>query len=146
MGPITEALKRGSRRRPAAPRQLGVLGDEHRIAPLPGLAAVVVQHGERPLLQQHDGHQVDQSHQSDRDVGEVPDGGQFGGRTHRGCRGNQHLEDGNAAFADDPGAEVARILRDLANTMEVNGSAEMDMRIADANGNRVGTAVLKGSR
>jgi len=41
----------------------------------------------------------------------------------------------NAAFTDDPGAELARILRDLAKHIE-NG--DTGRRLMDGNGNRVG--------
>jgi len=42
----------------------------------------------------------------------------------------------NEAFSDDPGIEVSRILRELADKME-NGSF-MDYPCYDVNGNRVG--------
>lgn len=49
----------------------------------------------------------------------------------------------NAAFADDPGAEVARILRDIADKVtRGQGFTIGDATgtpIRDANGNRVGT-------
>lgn len=49
------------------------------------------------------------------------------------------LTTGNAAFADDEGAEVARILKALALDFAISGlRAETVLR--DANGNPVGTA------
>lgn len=42
----------------------------------------------------------------------------------------------NAAFADDEGAEVARILREAADAIE--GEAEQVGHLYDVNGNRVG--------
>lgn len=48
------------------------------------------------------------------------------------------IECDNAAFADWPGLEVARILRDVAN--RVDGDAEgTHGTCRDANGNRVGS-------
>lgn len=53
------------------------------------------------------------------------------------------IEMGNAAFSDDPGAEVARILRDIADKVTRGaGFAVGDATgtpIHDVNGNRVGT-------
>lgn len=46
-----------------------------------------------------------------------------------------HVETDNAAF-EDPAAETARILREVADRLE-NGSTEG--AIADINGNRVGS-------
>ena len=43
---------------------------------------------------------------------------------------------GNDAFSEDPGSEVARLLRDLANAFERDGLH--DRRILDINGNLVG--------
>jgi len=51
-----------------------------------------------------------------------------------------HLETGNAAFEDVPGAEVARILRAAANKLE-DGETEFGLR--DYNGNRVGGVELQ---
>lgn len=44
----------------------------------------------------------------------------------------------NAAFADDAGREVARILRDWADKMEDRGDAFYSGPVRDLNGNRVG--------
>ena len=50
----------------------------------------------------------------------------------------------NDAFADEPGQEIARILRDLADKVEENGLVEdVVQRIRDINGARVGFAVLQ---
>lgn len=52
---------------------------------------------------------------------------------------------GNSAFDDGQrGAELARILRDIANSIERNGDDAdgMDLCIRDANGNRVGGFTL----
>ena len=43
----------------------------------------------------------------------------------------------NAAFEDDPGYEVSRILRELADKIEQRG-LEDGMILWDVNGNRVG--------
>jgi hypothetical protein len=48
----------------------------------------------------------------------------------------------NAAFAEDAGAEVARILRALADTIAESG-AEGHFRLMDHNGNGVGRAVFE---
>lgn len=49
---------------------------------------------------------------------------------------------GNAAFEDDPGAEIARILSDLAKRAGRGGvgvrGEKLEGIIRDANGNRVG--------
>lgn len=46
----------------------------------------------------------------------------------------------NAAFTDGNGpSEVARILRELADAIENDGSAEASGRIMDVNGNRIGS-------
>jgi hypothetical protein len=45
------------------------------------------------------------------------------------------METGNAAFADAPGAEVARILRSTAERVE---GGELELVLRDINGNRVG--------
>ena len=45
----------------------------------------------------------------------------------------------NAAFTDDPGAEIARILREVADHYEDHVSGDV-FRIWDINGNRVGFA------
>lgn len=46
------------------------------------------------------------------------------------------IKTNNAAFEDAPQAELARILRDVANTLENDPSHSGTMR--DINGNRVG--------
>lgn len=51
------------------------------------------------------------------------------------------IKTANAAFSDDPGHEVARILRDVASKT-ANGYREGV--VMDANGNRVGSWNLKG--
>ena len=51
------------------------------------------------------------------------------------------IDTDNAAFADDPGAELARILRDAADALEYTGEPVWPLR--DANGNRVGTWELE---
>lgn len=47
----------------------------------------------------------------------------------------------NAAFDPEPGYELARILRDLADNLE-QGSAPDTFVLRDVNGNKVGTATL----
>jgi hypothetical protein len=47
----------------------------------------------------------------------------------------------NAAFDDAPAAELAQILRDLANRIDHDGQAD-DGPLFDANGNRVGSIHL----
>jgi hypothetical protein len=49
----------------------------------------------------------------------------------------------NAAF-EEPAAELARILRDIAERIE--GGELMAFSLRDANGNNVGTFQVKGSR
>lgn len=44
----------------------------------------------------------------------------------------------NAAFDDDAGAELARILRDLAGRLELGPGPQNDGRLRDGNGNTVG--------
>ena len=51
------------------------------------------------------------------------------------------IETENAAFADDPGAEVARILREAADTVETSG--DFTVYLNDINGNRVGSFTLE---
>ena len=48
----------------------------------------------------------------------------------------------NAAFEDDPGAEVARILRELAKRCEYEGHAAPAI-LRDTNGNKVGQAEVE---
>jgi len=52
------------------------------------------------------------------------------------------IDTGNAAFEDDAGAEVARILRDVATALE-RGTRGAPLH--DINGNRVGRFDLRGS-
>lgn len=47
----------------------------------------------------------------------------------------------NAAFADDPAPEIARILRQLADKLEGRGIDD-EILLWDINGNRVGKAVI----
>lgn len=51
------------------------------------------------------------------------------------------IECDNAAFGDEPAFEVARILRELAEQMERNGS--MAHPLWDYNGNRVGRSTVE---
>ena len=46
----------------------------------------------------------------------------------------------NAAFEDDPGAEVARILHNLAASYEERGHVQDTRTLRDRNGNTVGSA------
>lgn len=46
----------------------------------------------------------------------------------------------NAAFGDDPAAELARILRDLADRVERVNPENISVR--DANGNKVGELTI----
>lgn len=50
------------------------------------------------------------------------------------------IECDNAAFADAPEREVARILRDLADEVERTGSIDQLVTLRDVNGNSVGEA------
>ena len=50
-----------------------------------------------------------------------------------------HLDTDNAAFDDDVGYEVARILRDIADKVERDGE-DACLPIMDINGNRIGNA------
>jgi hypothetical protein len=51
----------------------------------------------------------------------------------------------NAAFADEPGYEIARILREHADRLESRGPGDLGtVTLLDINGNRVGTARLSG--
>ncbi len=47
----------------------------------------------------------------------------------------------NAAFADDPGCEIARILRDLADKIE--NYLLVDDTLSDSNGNAVGKVTIR---
>jgi hypothetical protein len=51
------------------------------------------------------------------------------------------IKSGNEAFAQDAGAEVARILRAVADM--IGAGVEGHMRLMDHNGNGVGRAVLE---
>lgn len=60
-----------------------------------------------------------------------------------------HIDTGNAAFNDDAGgaaAEVARILRDVADRIENNDDLPSYRGLHDVNGNRVGEASTSGER
>lgn len=48
----------------------------------------------------------------------------------------------NAAFEEDPTAECARILRELADRIEC-ASPDEDYPLRDVNGNKVGQAVFR---
>lgn len=55
------------------------------------------------------------------------------------------IDTDNAAFDEDPTIEVARILRSIAADITTYGEAAFDdgiIRLRDANGNRIGFAVL----
>jgi hypothetical protein len=49
------------------------------------------------------------------------------------------IETDNAAFSEDPGAEIARILRDVARVVAQGG---LEGFVADSNGNMVGNFEL----
>lgn len=49
----------------------------------------------------------------------------------------------NAAFDPDPGPEIARILRKIADHIESGGEYEFFQTILDVNGNDVGRFALK---
>ena len=53
------------------------------------------------------------------------------------------IECDNAAFADEPYEELARILRELADDIEESCSASHPLR--DINGNRVGHSAVEAS-
>lgn len=53
------------------------------------------------------------------------------------------IETDNDAFYPDPGPELARILRTLADRLEGEGSSE-PIRLRDYNGNTVGMAQIEG--
>jgi hypothetical protein len=48
------------------------------------------------------------------------------------------IKTNNAAFVDNPGGEVARILRRLAESYEFHGRNDVSIDLRDVNGNRVG--------
>lgn len=59
-----------------------------------------------------------------------------------------NINTGNAAFEDQPGNEVARILRNLADAFEQEFAGEAtleggDFRLMDANGNCTGQCVVE---
>lgn len=54
---------------------------------------------------------------------------------------NVHTD--NAAFADDPGPELVRILRAVADRIEAEGVPTLYETIHDVNGNDVGRFALK---
>lgn len=49
----------------------------------------------------------------------------------------------NAAFGDEPSAEIARILRDIADIVEADGAPDRFANCRDVNGNTVGTYAIK---
>lgn len=50
-----------------------------------------------------------------------------------------YIDTGNAAFEDNPGDELARILEELARDLRENGLLEVE-NLRDVNGNTVGWA------
>lgn len=52
------------------------------------------------------------------------------------------IDSDNAAFADDPMAEIARILRETADRID-NGTVYSSHPVGDINGNMVGTIAFK---
>ena len=50
----------------------------------------------------------------------------------------------NAAFGDDPTAELARILRALAGRIDEGVNLDEDYSLRDVNGNRVGECIIRG--
>ena len=48
------------------------------------------------------------------------------------------IETDNAAFAEYPGKEIARILREIASAVETVGGAPSTYPLKDINGNTVG--------
>lgn len=48
------------------------------------------------------------------------------------------IETSNAAFTDDPAAEIARALREVADKIEGAGGRFYSAPVRDVNGNRVG--------
>lgn len=52
------------------------------------------------------------------------------------------IETGNAAFADSPASEIARILRDLAKRFERDGASSC-LTLRDINGNRCGRVAIQ---
>ena len=60
------------------------------------------------------------------------------------------IDTGNAAFEDEPGYEVGRILKEVANAFqEIHGSSFRDINrvvLRDINGNRVGQVITEEDR
>ena len=54
------------------------------------------------------------------------------------------IETDNAAFNDDPGAELADILGKLADTVRTTGLSGYNGKVRDTNGNTVGVWVWTG--
>lgn len=52
----------------------------------------------------------------------------------------------NAAFADSPSEELARILRELAEHLEIRGDIPDQIKVYDSNGNSVGLLRVQSSR
>jgi hypothetical protein len=52
------------------------------------------------------------------------------------------IQTGNAAFADEPASEIARILRDTAARFERAGDLD-GHKLRDINGNTVGTITIR---
>ena len=48
------------------------------------------------------------------------------------------IQTGNAAFAEDPAEEIARILRELAQRISMNGKHSLSLTLRDDNGNTIG--------
>ena len=56
---------------------------------------------------------------------------------------NLKIDCDNAAFEGDPRPEIARCLREVADSVEAGGNLSKHLNIRDINGNIVGTFVLK---
>ncbi len=54
------------------------------------------------------------------------------------------IETNNAAFDDEPGPEIARIMRRAADYIELRGPPLHGMPLHDSNGNTCGSAALFG--
>lgn len=52
------------------------------------------------------------------------------------------IETGNAAFAEDRGAEAARILRKLADSLDMGQWLTLPSSLIDINGNRTGSVEI----
>lgn len=54
-----------------------------------------------------------------------------------------HISTDGAAFADgNRNIETARLLRELADNLEIHGDVDLLVRLRDVNGNRVGFATF----